>query len=136
MLNKCKINSLAVTNQVSFARQLEWSIVKCLNKFLVGYMLNKELSFVSHKIMTKPNGIDEKKTKKGNFQHHHIIITILIYNFLLLHGWMISYESFLIISVFISALTDFPFLEQLQVYSLKIMVVHTIFVLPYLYYHI
>ena len=136
MLNKWKINSLAVTNQVSFARQLEWSIVKCLNKFLVGYMLNKELSFVSHKIMTKPNGIDEKKTKKGNFQHHHIIITILIYNFLLLHGWMISYESFLIISVFISALTDFPFLEQLQVYSLKIMVVHTIFVLPYLYYHI
>ena len=101
MLNKCKINSLAVTNQVSFARQLEWIIVKCLNKFLVGYMLNKELSFVSHKIMTKPNGIDEKRTKKGNFQHHHIIITILIYTFLLLHGWMISYESLLIISVFI-----------------------------------
>ena len=87
MLNKCKINSLAVTNQVSFARQLEWSIVKCLNKFLVGYMLNKELSFVSHKIMTKLNSIDEKKTKKGNFQHNHIIITILIYTFLLLH-WL------------------------------------------------
>ena len=87
MLNECKINSLAVTNQVIFVRRLQWSILKCLNKFRAGYMLNKELSFVSHKIMTKPNSIDEKKTIKGNFQHNHMIITILIYTFLLLH-WL------------------------------------------------
>ena len=87
MLNECKINSLAVTNQVIFVRPLKWSIVKCLNKFLAGYMLYKEVSFVNNKIMTKPNSIDKKKTKKGNFQHNHMIITILIYTFLLLQ-WL------------------------------------------------
>ena len=42
-----------------------------LAKFLAGYMLNKELSSVSHKNITKPYSIEGNKTDKGNFQHRN-----------------------------------------------------------------
>ena len=84
MLNKCKINSLAVTNQVTVGRLLQCVYSKYTE--MSRYMLNKELSSVSHKIMTKPYSIEEKKTNKRKFKHHYIIITVLISTFLLLYG--------------------------------------------------
>ena len=57
MFNKCKINSLAVINQVGhFCKNtmVSYTDQVCLAKFLAGYMLNKELSSVSHKIIIKP----------------------------------------------------------------------------------
>ena len=67
--NKHKINSLVLRVQVIFARSRQWSVLKWLTKFVVGYMLNKDLSSVSHKNITKLDRIEGKKTNKGNFQY-------------------------------------------------------------------
>ena len=43
MLNKHKINNLAVTNQFNFHDHNSGEYTEALAKFLAGYMLNKEL---------------------------------------------------------------------------------------------
>ena len=75
MLNKCKINRLAVTSQVGHF---------CKTAVVFGQVPDFH---VSHKIITKPYSIEVKKTNKGNFfQHRQIIIIILISTLPLLHG--------------------------------------------------
>ena len=69
--------------------------LKWLAKFLVEYMLNAELSSVSlknNKNVTKSHCIKEKKTNKGNFQHHYNISIIFISIFHSSMIWIISYE--------------------------------------------
>ena len=84
--NKCKINSSTLMVPFTFARSLQWSMLKWFTKFLVGYRLNK-LSSISHKSITKPYSKERSKTDGCNFQHHHIIhyYYFSLY-FSLLHG--------------------------------------------------
>ena len=49
MHNKCKTNSLAVTDQVTVMTILQITVVE-----YAGYILNKALVSVSHKNITKP----------------------------------------------------------------------------------